>query len=85
MSAAEERECTRLLEAIVEHWRALGRTSVAGLRSSFLAREGRLIEVDNGWKLELARRGIDVLLEQLPWGVGLVLLPWMERPLFVEW
>ena len=56
-----------------------------GLRSSFLEREGRLSEGEQGWQLQVQRVGFDVLLDQLPWGIGCVSLPWMNRPLFVEW
>ncbi len=81
----EEEESGDLLASVVDHWQGLGNTSVDGLRGSFLAREGRLIENDQGWQLTVARTGWDVLLDQLPWGFGTVLLPWMEKPLFVEW
>jgi hypothetical protein len=27
----------------------------------------------------------DVLLSFLPWGYGIIKLPWLERPLFVDW
>ena len=84
-SPAEVEESRELLASVVEHWKALGRTSVDGLRSSFLSREGRLTDTDGGWKLEVARTGYDVLLDQIPWGISLVRLPWMDRPLFVEW
>ncbi len=82
---AEEEESTDLLESVVGHWQALKNTSADGLRGSFLAREGRLAENDQGWQLTVARTGYDVLLDQLPWGFATVLLPWMQRPLFVEW
>jgi len=84
-SGAEAEESRELLASVVEHWKALGRTSVDGLRSSFLSREGRLTDTDGGWKLEVPRTGYDVLLDQIPWGISLVRLPWMDRPLFVEW
>ncbi len=84
-TAEEEEESAELLSSVVRHWKALKNTSVEGLRASFLAREGRLTEGEEGWKLMVPRTGYDVLLDQLPWGVGFVLLPWMKQPLFVEW
>ncbi len=84
-TAAEARESEDLLASVVGHWQALKKTSAAGLRASFLAREGRLEEVDQGWQLTVRRTGYDVLLDRLPWSLGLVRLPWMEKPLFVEW
>ena len=37
------------------------------------------------WLKQEVQHGHDVLLDTLPWGIGLVLLPWMEQPLHVEW
>jgi hypothetical protein len=85
VSDAELREVRELLEAVIEHWEALGHTSVAGFRSAFLQREGRLRLAEFGWSLLVARLGRDVLLERLPWSIGHVVLPWMQEPLYVEW
>ena len=35
--------------------------------------------------LSAEARTVDVLLDQLPWGVSLLKLPWMDRLLRVEW
>ena len=81
----EEQEISELCASILEHWTALGSTSAAGLRTSFLAREGLLKRQELGWNLTIERTGYDVLLDQLPWGIGFVMLPWMDDPLVVEW
>lgn len=81
----EAREAHELLATVVGHWSALGSTSVAGLRQAFLSREGQLRSQESGFVLEIPRAGHDILLDRLPWGIGLVLLPWMQRPLHVEW
>ena len=73
------------LASVLEHWGALQSTSAAGLRQAFVCRGGRLRVRDSGATLTVPRTGVDVLLDRLPWGFGLVLLPWMERPLYVEW
>jgi hypothetical protein len=82
---ADREEAAALLASVVAHWRALGRTSVAGLRSSFLRRRGLLRRADVGWRLQVERAPFDMLLENLPWGFGVVKLPWMPEPLFTEW
>ncbi|MCI5141512.1 MAG: hypothetical protein D3909_07260 [Candidatus Electrothrix sp. ATG1] len=81
----EELETTELLESLIQHWKILKNTSVNGLRQSFLHREGRLTENEHGWELLINRGGFDVLLDQLPWGIGTIHLPWMKKTLFVEW
>jgi hypothetical protein len=78
-------ETRELLTTLIGHWSALGSTSVAGLRQAFVGRPGQLKLQESGFFLEVSRAGHDVLLDRLPWGIGLVLLPWMQRPLHVEW
>ncbi len=81
----------QLLQAVVAHWKALGNTSVAGLRETFLQREGRLQceKTPAGepprWRLRARTRGFDVLLDRLPWSFQTIRLPWMQGVLHVEW
>lgn len=74
-----------LLESVVEHWRVLEHTSIAGLRGSFLQRPGLLAEVDLVWQLRVEPHAFDVLVDQLPWSISTVKLPWMTTRLFTEW
>ena len=78
-------ECDNLLKAVITHWEALKNTSVAGLREAFLQRSGKLSRVDGGWLLQVEQKSIDILLAQLPWGIGIIKLPWMNEIIFVEW
>lgn len=78
-----------LLRAVIEHWKTLGNTSIAGLRESFLQRTGRLSQRDGehgrNWHLKVEPRAFDVLLDRLPWRYSTIKLPWMTEPLYVEW
>jgi len=78
-------EVSALLSAAIKHWAVLKTTSDAGLRSGFLQREGFLREQGEGWLLQVERKPHDILLEQLPWGLGMVQFSWMPRPLQIEW
>ena len=78
-------ECKTLLTAAIRHWRAIGNTSPDGLRESFLQREGKLILNDFQDRLLVERKAYDVLLSALPWGYGIIKLPWKEMPFYVEW
>ena len=82
---AERDEAEVLLRAVVGHWTALKTTSPDGLREAFLARDGRLDRTDDAWSLTVERRGVDVLVDAVPWAVGVVRLPWMEAALSVTW
>ena len=85
LDAADLAEAEALLHAAIGHWTALGQASPEALRETFLTRPGRLRERADAWQLEVERRGVDVLLERLPWALNPVRLPWMPLPLHVMW
>ncbi len=79
-------EAEKLLASAIAHWSALKSTKPDGLREGFLQRTGKLeTRADGSHKLTVERLAQDVLLEQLPWSISMVRLPWMEQFLFVEW
>jgi len=78
-------ECDDLLMEVVRHWTRLKNTSIGALRETFLQRVGKLTRTDHGWLLQIERKGVDVLLGSLPWGIGTIKLPWTDDKLFVEW
>ena len=80
-----KKECDDLLNSIIKHWNVLKNTSREGLRETFLVRNGKLSKVDNGWRLQVEQKSLDILLGHLPWGIGLIKLPWMKEMLHVEW
>ncbi|MEO5734505.1 MAG: contractile injection system tape measure protein [Rubrivivax sp.] len=84
-TVADREEIDSLLAAVRSHWKALGNTSVDGLRLSFLQRRGLLRPADGAWHLQMQAEGFDRLLDLLPWSISLVKLPWMPLPLRVEW
>jgi hypothetical protein len=78
-------ECENLLNQTIKHWNVLKNTSNEALRETFLMRNGKLSRVDNGWLLQVEQKPVDILLSHLPWGIGLIKLPWMNEMLHVEW
>ncbi len=86
LTAAETEEATALLKAVIGHWDALRDTSPDGLRGIFLARPGKLSERNGGdYLLQVETQSFDILLDSLPWGFGIIKLPWMKNMLWVEW
>lgn len=77
--------CDELIDAVLAHWTALRSSSAAWLRSQFLLRDGKLEAVDGGWRVTVERRAQDVLMTHLPWGFGVIGLPWLEQRIFVRW
>ncbi len=74
-----------LLRTVIQRWVALGRTSVGGLRETFLQRQGALTQEDEAWRLVVEPRAFDMLLDRIPWGYGTLKLPWMAQVLHVDW
>lgn len=85
LSDAEKEEADTLLQAVIKHWGALGQVSNDSLRQGFLQRDGKLSRRDSDWLLQVESQTLDILLDRLPWGIGIVKLPWMTNMLFVEW
>ncbi|MCP4077656.1 MAG: hypothetical protein GY744_15900 [Gammaproteobacteria bacterium] len=85
ISKQEESAVNELLESLISYWTSLKATSVSGLRTAFIQREGILQRQHGGWSLKIERTGYDVLIDKLPWGIGLVKLPWMNEPLHTDW
>lgn len=82
---AEINEADQLLQAVIGHWSALKRTSVDGLRVSFLQRDGMLSKTKNHWLLQVELIAHDIMLERLPWGISMIKLSWMKKMLRVDW
>ncbi|MHB1099102.1 MAG: contractile injection system tape measure protein, partial [Burkholderiales bacterium] len=74
-----------MLAAMIRSWTIIGNTSVRGLRESFLQRGGRLQLKEDAWHLKVEQKGIDVLLDRLPWSFSIIRHPWMIQPIYVEW
>lgn len=78
-------ECDHLLEAVIGHWSVLGKTSINGLRESFLARPGILRFEESRTCLTVERRPFDMLLDKLPWSAGPAMFKWLIHLIQVRW
>ena len=85
LSVLETEKCIDLLHAVLEHWHIIKDSSKEALQETFLQRDGKL-EIQNiGFELWIKDHGADILLEQLPWGIGMIKTPWMEGYLNCYW
>ncbi len=83
LSQQEQDTVDSMLKAIIQHWKIIGNTSVRGLRESFLQRPGYLLDEDEAWRLVVQKKGIDVLLQHLPWSFSVIKYAWMSKPIYV--
>ena len=85
LSAEIRGECEHLLTQVVKNWSALKNTSPDALRQSFLQRPGLLLNDVNGWRLQVEKQAMDVLLERLTWPIATIKLPWNDYLIHVDW
>jgi hypothetical protein len=83
--ASETQAVEGMLRAMIQHWSIIGNTSIEGLRESFLQRNGILRWREDGWRLKVETKAIDVLVDRLPWSIAIIKSPWMALPIHVEW
>lgn len=81
----EKEKCKNLLQAVLEYWKTMSKSSIEALQETFLQRDGKLEIQIYGFELWVEEKGYDILLEQLPWGIGMVKTPWMEQYLTCNW
>jgi hypothetical protein len=85
ISEREKQVIEELIQGMIQNWKAIGNTSVEGFRQSFLQRQGWLSMQDDAWQLRVQGKSFDMLLDQLPWNISMVMHPWMARPIHVKW
>lgn len=74
-----------LISAMIKNWPDLKNTSITSVRDTYLQREGELYLRDDARLLRIKRQTWDILLSKLPWGIGIITLPWFKVMLHVEW
>ena len=85
LSDHEKQTAEQLLQGMIQNWSIIGKTSIQGLRETFLQRQGWLSQVDDTWQLNVQPGTFDMLLYKLPWGFSVLKYRWMDKPLHVEW
>ena len=85
LNEAQKIACDELIRDVLKHWEPLRNTSPAGLRESYLQRNGKLESNYSGWHLSIEHKTLDILLNRLPWGISLIKLPWKADKFTVTW
>ncbi len=81
----ETQASKKLIASVINQWRALGNTSNEGFVSAFLSRSGKLTSRSDDWLLQVEQMPYDILMDHIPWPYHTVKLPWMQKPICVEW
>jgi hypothetical protein len=81
----EKKEAENMLNNLISNWPVLKNTSIDGLRSAFLKREGKLRQEMDGWRLIVEQKSYDMLLDHVPYSIAIIKLPWSNDILKVDW
>ena len=81
----EKENCITLLEAVIQNWEALGNSSIADIRESFLVREGTLLNKESHWGLKIKKLPYDYLTDRIPWEFNKLKFPWMDTEIIIHW
>lgn len=74
-----------LLTSLLENWPKLKSTSADTVRVEFLQRSGKVLWEGNSLRIIMDKKVQDILLDGLPFNLGMVKLPWRRDLIFVEW
>lgn len=85
LTSQEKDEADAMLRAVIGNWEKMSKLSVPAFRDSFLKRGGKLTENEVSWTLRVDQVSYDMLLDTLPWTLGMIKLRYMEKVLYVEW
>lgn len=80
-----KKEALNLIQTVLNYWSALKNTTASGLRGQFLNRSGKWVTTAEKIELFIERQTADILLDQLPWGLSMVKLPWLKKMIYVTW
>ena len=85
ISEADKELMEGLLSAAINHWPAIGESSIDGFRGNWLVREGLLKEQEDHFELIVEKRPYDLLINQSPFSFSIIKYPWMLKQIRVTW
>lgn len=85
LTEEEKQLSVEMLKVVIQRWEKMKNSSVEGFQGAFLQREGALRQTDEAWFLRVEQRAYDVIMQTLPWGIGTIKTPWMDKVLYTEW
>ena len=74
-----------LLMGMLQNWEKLNTSTVEALQITFLQRAGELVFEESQIILNVENKGLDVLMDSISWNIKMVKLPWMEKPIIINW
>ena len=84
--SVEEKELAHsLFNGLINNWEKVKNSSQEGIQETFIQREGILRFGKDKVSLVVEKKGVDILLNSIPWNISLIKLSWMKKPIYVDW
>ncbi|MGQ1786256.1 contractile injection system tape measure protein [Saccharicrinis sp. GN24d3] len=82
----EEQESTKsLLGGLIHNWEKVKNSTPEGIQETFIQRDGIIKFHEDKITLKVEKKGVDVLMDSIPWNISLIKLSWMKKPIYVDW
>lgn len=85
LTSEEKTQADGVLDSALTHWTALKSNSRELLQNEFLKRPGKISLDGDYLRVMVEKKTVDILLNQLPWNLTMIKLPWFESVIYVEW
>ena len=84
-SEIEKKEAQDMFAAIKQYWKSVSKTSIEGIQTSFIHRQGIITFEEPYWLIRVEGSTLDILMDDLPWEMSMLMFPWMDRNILIEW
>ena len=84
-SEIEKKEAQDMFAAIKQYWKSISKTSIEGIQTSFIHRQGIITFEEPYWLIRVEGSTLDILMDDLPWEMSMLMFPWMDRNILIEW
>lgn len=81
----EKKEVEKVQLSALSYWKSIKSSSIPLLQNEFLKRPGKLFIDGDVKRIVVEKKTVDILMNDLPWSIGLVQLPWLKDLIHVEW
>ena len=85
ISENEKKEAQDMYAAIKQYWKSISKTSIEGIQTSFIHRKGIITFEEPYWLIRVEGSTLDILMDDLPWEMSMLVFPWMDRNILIEW
>lgn len=85
ISKQEILETKDLFSAVSQYWKSVEKTSMEGIQHSFIQRIGIITAEDPYWLVRVEGSALDILMDNIPWEISSIILPWAHKSIWVEW